>query len=106
MATWLERYDFNDDKVIERTEKMLEKFDIKKYHFVADGSTLALIVEINLNTYKLEIDDYKEEMVIRKKKYRRREQRQPKEYLSIVKSFKSDCIYNSITWVVRDSKSF
>lgn len=98
---WREMYDLWNNE--NRVEKLLRYYHIHKYHFVADGDTVALLIEINLNTYRIELDDYKEEMVIRKKTYRRREQKHAKEYMSIVKSYKNDCIKNSLEWIILDS---
>ena len=98
---WFKMYSFDDND--ERTKKLLEKFGIKKYHFITINGTKGLIIEINLNVYQLEADYIKEEVRIRKKKYTRKSQRRQKEYLEVVKSYNNDCLYNSIKFVAEDS---
>lgn len=102
MATWYSLYNFDDNK--ERTKKILEKFGIEKYHFVTIQGESALIIDINLNNYRLEL--LENEMVIRKKKYTRRSQIHKKEYMEIIKSYSNDCIYSSIKFCVEDSKIY
>ena len=103
MANWisLNGFDGNEDRV----EKILKQFGINKYHYTIVNGLTALIIEINLNVYWLEIDDFNEELVIRKKTYTRRNQRQRKEYMSIIKSFKNDCLYMGIKYVANDGKN-
>jgi hypothetical protein len=86
------------------TLKVLEKFNIKKYHFVTNmyGQS-ALIIDIGLNSYRIDIEDYLCEMVIMKKIIVRKAQRHPKEYWVEIKRFKTDCIYCSIREVKNDS---
>ena len=98
---WFEMYSFDNNK--DRTKKLLEKFGIKKYHFITIDGIDGLIIEVNLNVYQLEIDPFKDELRVRKKKYKRKSQKHPKEYLQVVKSFNNDCIYNSIKFVAEDS---
>ena len=99
MSSWYKLYNFDDNK--ERTKKILEKFGIEKYHFVTIQGETALIIDINLNNYRLELFDG--EMAIRKKKYTRKASRHKKEYLEIVKSFDNDCIYNALKFCAIDS---
>ena len=102
MTNWYSRQNFDDN--MDYTLKVLEKFNIEKYHFVTDAyGNSALIIDIRLNNYRVEIDDYKCEMVIKKKKVIRKAQIHKKEYLIDIKSFKTDCIYQSIREVSRDS---
>jgi len=98
---WFKLYSFDENE--ERTKKILEKFGIKKYHFITINGIKGLIIEINLNVYQVEVDDLKKEVRIRKKKYTRKAQKHNKEYLECVKSYESDCIYNSVKFCAEDS---
>jgi len=102
MATWHKLSSFDENE--ERTIRILKKFNIDKYHFVTIDGLKALIIDINLNNYRIEIDDYNEEVRVRKKKYTRRCSRHPKEYMEIIKSFKNDAIYSSIKFVSEDGR--
>ena len=53
---WYDRNNFSDN--IEYTEKVLNKFNIEKYHFAYDNGELALLIEKGLKKYKV-IMDYK-----------------------------------------------
>lgn len=101
-SSWFDRNNFDNNK--EYTKKILEKFDLKKYHFVNDScGCLALLIEVNLNSYRIEINSYDKISEIYKKEYRRLGQRHPKEYMRLIKTYDTDCIYNSIRWVKNDS---
>lgn len=102
MANWLRLYSFDDN--MERTVKILKKFDITNYHFVMGNGLLALLISVGLNSYRIEIDEVKKEVVVRKKQVRRREKIHAKEYMRIVASFNNDGLYSSIKWVWEDSK--
>lgn len=102
-STWYKLNNFKDNE--NYCKKILEKFNIKKYHFVNDSfGSLALIIDLGLNSYKVEIDKVECKMVIKKKLTRRNAQKHPKEYLKIVKTIDKDCIYNAISWISNDSK--
>ena len=101
MTSWYTRHNFDDN--MDYTLKVLDKFNIKKYHFVTDAyGHSALIIDIGLNNYRIEIDDYVSEMVIKKKKVTRKGNRIPKEYMGIVKIYKKDCIYESARFCSQD----
>lgn len=102
MASWYKLSSFDENE--ERTKKILEKFGIDRYHFVTINGFRALIIDINLNNYRIEVDDYNEELLVRKKKYTRRGQRHKKEYMEVIRSFKNDAIYSSIKFVSEDSQ--
>ena len=102
MGDFLNRYDF--DKNRSRTEKILERFDIKKYHFTAVGNLTSLTIVLSRYIYMIELDDYNKEMVIKRKKTVGLAPKKSKEYAPIVKRFNKDCIYNSIKWVLEDNK--
>lgn len=102
MANWFKMYNFEDNE--ERTIKVLNKFGIEKYHFVADNGTLALLIEKGLNSYRIELNDYDNEMLVLKKQVRRKAQRHTKEYMRIVARFDNDCIYNSIRFCALDNE--
>ena len=102
MANWINLYSFENNE--ERTVKILKKFGIENYHFAINNGSLALLINVGLNSYKLEIDEYNQELVVRKKIYKRREQKHTKEYMRIVNSFKNDCLYLAIKFVCEDSK--
>ena len=89
MTNWSNRHNF--DTNMDYTLKVLEKFNIKKYHFVNDAyGESALIIDIGLNNYRIEVDCYKCEMVVKKRAITRRGGRHRKEYMSEVNKFKSD----------------
>lgn len=98
---WFETYSFDNNK--DRTKKLLEKFGIKKYHFITIDGIDGLIIEINLNVYQLEVDAFKEEIRIRKKRYTRKSHKHSKEYLECIKSFSNDATYLSLKFVAEDS---
>ncbi len=101
MTNWYSRHNFDDN--MDYTLKVLDKFNIKKYHFVNDGyGNSALIIDIGLNNYKIKVDGYKQEMVILKKNVTRKGSKHVKEYLDVVKSYKNDCCYECIKWCSKD----
>jgi len=103
MTNWYNRHNFDDN--MDYTLKVLDKFNIKKYHFVTDAyGHSALIIDIGLNNYRIEIDDYVCEMVILKRNITRRGSRHPKTYMDEVKRFKKDCCYDGIKWCSKDSE--
>jgi len=101
MTNWYNRHNFEDN--MDYTLKLLEKFNIKKYHFVTDmyGGT-ALLIEIGLNLYRIELDRTVCEMVIKKRNVKRRSSRHPKTYMDEVKRFKKDCIFEVCKWCSQD----
>ena len=101
MTNWYNRHNFDDN--MDYTLKVLEKFNIKKYHFMTSYGQSALIIDIGLNSYRIYIKDYLCEMVILKKRIVRKAQRHPKERWIELKRFKTDCIYCSIREVKNDS---
>ena len=48
---WYDRNNFSNN--IEYTEKVLNKFNIEKYHFAYDNGELALLVESGLKNIRL-----------------------------------------------------
>lgn len=102
-SSWFDRNNFDDNK--EYTIKALDKFDIKKYHFVNDSyGCLALLIELGLNSYRIEVNYDDKVFEIYKKLVRRTGQRHAKEYLKLTKTFDRDCIFNAIKWVKHDSE--
>ena len=99
--SWIELYDFEINK--ERTIKLLKKFGIDKYHFIMINGLMALLIDINLNTYRIELLPYENEAVIRKKQVTRKGARHSKEYMRIVQSFNDDICYQCIKWIAEDS---
>lgn len=102
---FIKRYDFDINR--NRTEKILERFDIKKYHFMptyTNSELTSLVIQLGLHTYVIELDDYRREMVIKRKKVVGLALKKSREYAPIVKKFNKDCIYNSIKWVLEDNK--
>lgn len=100
---WFDRNNFDTNK--EYALKVLEKFDIKKYYFVIDlYGNLALLIDLGLNTYRIEVNDDNKVLEIYKKLIRRAGQRHKKEYLKLVKTVDKDCIYSSIRWIKNDSE--
>ena len=98
---WFDRNNFRTNE--EYTIKVLDKFDIKKYHFTNDAyGCLALIIDLGLNTYRIEINRDCSTLEIYKKLTRRTGQRHVKEYLRLV-SMDRDGIYNTIKWIKNDS---
>lgn len=101
-SKWLKRHSF--DLNMDYTEKILRKFNIVKYHFGAgEYGHSALIIDHNLGSYRIEVDDIKEVMIVKKKMYKRMGQKHPKEYMEVIGTYSSDCIYDSIKTVVRNS---
>ena len=103
MANNFERlysFDYNEDRAI----RILEKFDIEKYHFVTKNGRTSLIITINLNIYWIEMSDKCDEMSVYKKRIMKRGTRSQQEYIDEIARFKNDAIYNSIKLVVRDNK--
>lgn len=103
MANSFERlysFDYNEERAI----RILKKFDIEKYHFVTKMGRTSLIIQVNLNTYWIELSDKCDEMVVYKKRIRNRGTKSQKEYIDEIARFKNDAIYNSIKVVVRDNK--
>ena len=102
-SSWFRLNNFDDN--LEYTKKVLRKFNIDKYHFVNDGyGGLALLIEIGLNSYRIEVDMDRCEMIIKKKRLRRIKAKHPKEYMDVIKKFTHDGIYESIRFVEFDSK--
>ena len=101
-SKWFERNNFEEN--MDYTLKVLLKFDIRKHHFVNDSyGNLALLIDYGINSYRIETNDSTSEVEIYKKCIRRTGQRHPKEYLKLIKTFKIDCIYESIKFVHHDS---
>lgn len=102
-SSWFKLHNFDDN--LEYTKKVLKKFNIDKYHFVTDMyGCLALIIDINLNTYRIDVDMDNCEMVIRKKRIKYKAKRHPVEKLEPVKKIDKDCIWESIKWIVKDGE--
>lgn len=101
MASWIDLYCFENNE--ERAKKILKKFGIEKYHFIIVNGILALDIEINLDNYRVEVNETRDEMLIRKRQVARRKNRHVKEYMRIVNSFNNDCLYNSLKFVAIDS---
>lgn len=102
-STWYKLNNFKDNE--NYCIKVMENFGIKKYHFVNDNfGSLALIIELGLNSYKIEINKVECRMVIKKKLTKRNAQKHSKDYLRIVKTIDIGCIYNAINWISNDSK--
>lgn len=100
---WYERNNFDDNNDYAR--KVLEKFDIKRYHFVSDGyGCLALLINLGVNSYRINVNYDDSLMEVYKKIYRRTAQRHKKEYMKLVKTIETDGIYNSIKFIKRDSE--
>jgi hypothetical protein len=97
---------------MEYTKKVLRNFNINieedkknKYHFVTDKyGCSALIININLNTYRIDVDMDRCEMVISKKRIKYKAKRHPIEKWDVIKKVDKDCIYCSVRWVVNDSE--
>lgn len=98
---WFKLYSFDENE--ERTKKILEKFGINRYHFITINGIKGLIIEINLNVYRVEVHRIEEKLVVLKRKVSRRSQKHPHERMEVVKSFNNDCIYDSIKFVAEDS---
>ena len=47
---WYRMYAFEYNE--ERTIRILKRCGIEKYHFIADGNSLALLIEKGLNNYR------------------------------------------------------
>ena len=92
-------FDYNEDRAI----RILEKFDIEKYHFVTKMGRTSLIITINLNTYWIELSDRCDEMIVYKKRIMKRGTRSQQEYIEIVARFKNDAIYYAIKWCSEDN---
>lgn len=101
MATWYKLSSFDENE--ERAKKILDRFGVVGYHFVTINGLKALAININLNSYRIEVDTYNELLLVRKKKYDSRARHQPEGYKEIVKSFKNDAIYASIKFCAEDS---
>lgn len=100
---WYKLHNFSDN--MNYCRKVLSKFDIHKYHFVNDGyGGVALLIELGLNSYRVEIDIDNCKMIIKKKQTRRMGQKHPKDYLKVVMAFNKDAIYNSIKWISLDNR--
>lgn len=102
-SNWYKRNNFDDNKGY--TNKILEKFNIKKFHFVTDTyGCSALLVNIGLNSYRLVVNYDDNKIEIYKKKTLRLSQKHKKEYLKLVHSINTDAIYSSIKWIKNDSE--
>ena len=98
---WFDRNNFRTNE--EYTIKVLDRFDIKKYHFESDGyGGLALIINLGLNTYKINISRDYSSLEIYKRLIKRTGQKHPKEYLRLI-NIDRDGIYSSIKWIKNDS---
>lgn len=62
-----------------------------------------MIIEINLNVYRVEVHRVEEKLVVLKRKISRRSQKHPHERMEVIAKFSSDAIYNSIKLCVGDS---
>lgn len=102
MANWYRMYAFEYNE--ERTIRILKRFGIEKYHFVADGNSLALLIEKGLNNYRIEVNSDDNEMVILKKKACRKGQRHIKEYMRPIARFNNDAIFNALKFVSEDNE--
>lgn len=98
---WFKLYSFDENE--ERTKKILENFGIKKYHFITINGIKGLVIEINLNVYRVEVHRIEENFVVLKRKVSRRSQKHPHERMEVMAKFNSDVIYNSIKFVAEDS---
>ena len=99
---WYERNNFSDN--IEYTEKVLNKFNIEKYHFAYGNGELALLVESGLKKYKFIVDELECLMKIYRCDVHVNFGKHTKENLVLKKTFNDDCIWNSIKWIAKDSK--
>lgn len=100
MASWMSLYCFENNET--RAKKILKKFGIEKYHFIIVNGLLALDIEINLDNYRIEVNEIQDKMLIRKRQVARRTNRHTKEYMRVVNSFSNDCIYSAIKWISLD----
>jgi hypothetical protein len=99
---WYDRNNFSDN--IEYTEKVLNKFNIEKYHFAYDNGELALLIERGLKKYKVVISQNKCVVEIYRCEVHLNYGKYTKENMVLKKSFQDDCIWNSIKWIAKDSK--
>jgi hypothetical protein len=99
---WFRRNNFEDNQ--EYTEKVLQRFNINKYHFAYDAyGVLSLLVENGLKKYKVIVNQdiceheiYRCDVHVNFSKY-------TKENMVLKKKFNDDCIWNSIKWISKDS---
>lgn len=99
---WYERNNFSDN--IEYTEKVLNKFNIEKYHFAYDNGELSLLIESGLKKYKVIVDELECLIKIYRCDVHVNFGKHTKENLVLKKTFNDDCIWNSIKWIAKDSK--
>lgn len=99
---WYERNNFSDN--IEHTEKVLNKFNIEKYHFAYDSGELSLLIESGLKKYKVIVDELECLIKIYRCDVHVNFGKHTKENLVLKKTFNDDCIWNSIKWIAKDSK--
>lgn len=102
MVDWLKSYNFDDN--IDKTLKIMKDFNIDRYHFSVVNGQTSLIVDVGLNNYKIELDVYKKEMIVKKKQFMRRGSKNQKEYMRTVYRVSENCIYKSIEWINKNSK--
>lgn len=112
---WFERNSF--DKNQDLVEKILNRFNVKNYHFVNDSyGNLALIITKNLKKYRLEIyqkeyydkdferNETESYMIIKRCEVHRNGQKHSKEYMVEKKRIYEDCLWCSIRWIAKNSK--
>lgn len=98
------RYKMTSKQNEERVIKTLRVFGIERYHFATKMGKTIVIIQINLNTYWLEMFDMCDEIIVYKKKFQRRGTKKQKDYMEMVAKFKSDAIYSSINMIFEDSQ--
>lgn len=101
MGKWLNSYNLYDNE--KEALKIMKGFNINKYHFSMVGGHTSLIIDINLNNYRIEIDEYDNKMIVKKKQFIRRGQKTQKEYMRTVFKVSDNCIYESIKWIKDNS---
>lgn len=99
---WFKRNNFEDNQ--EYTEKVLERFDINKYHFNYYEGELCLSVEKNLKKYKIVLEPKRCKMLIYRCGVHNNFGKYTKENMVLKKYFTDDCIWDSIKWIAMDSK--
>ena len=102
LQKWFKRNNFGDNQ--DYAEKILQRFNIQKYHFAYDNGELALLIEQGLKKYKIIIDKDKGLMEIYRCEVHPNFTKYTKENMMLKKTFNDDCIWNSIKWIAKDSK--
>lgn len=101
MTRWYKRNDFESNQ--EYAEKVLDRFEITKYHFICENGKTSLLIEKNLKKYKVVLNDHKEQMEIyRCDVHNTLNGKYTKENMVLKKYFCDDCIWNCIKWISND----